>query len=75
MTSEVKVQKHLGVLATNIVKLPGAAEEAAVLSHGMAAPREPSISVRRCRHRTGRIQFPCVNDARPAPRDAGLFFA
>ena len=25
------------------------------------------------RHRTGRIQFPCVKDARPAPRMRGFF--
>jgi hypothetical protein len=58
-------------ITTNIVKLPEAAEEAAVLSHGIPTLREPSIPVRRWRHDGTHCNSPCVNDARPAPH--GLF--
>ena len=58
-------------ITTNIVKLPEAAEKAAVLSHGIPTLREPSIPVRRWRHDGTHCDSPCVNDARPAPH--GLF--
>jgi hypothetical protein len=42
----------------------------------MAGLREPSISVSRSPSQDGTHSIPpCVKDARPAPRDAGLFLA
>ena len=49
-----------GGYAINIAKLPGAAKEAAALSDGMAALREPSISVSRSPSQDGTHSIPPV---------------
>jgi hypothetical protein len=61
-------------IAVNIAQLPESLKRAQY-SHGMAALREPFASVCRESQDGTHLLAPCVNDARPAPRDAGLFFA